>query len=162
MVLMWFQSIRGHLYHSLGGLFGLFMLGMVVGGVLGAAVARLARGLAWACAINAAIPAVAIWGLALARAFPSLALGISIILCFVVGVGTALIYAPAVEAMSDGGGWDAGARIYAFDLLGSSLVAVGACWVVLPLLGFHLLALLATIACATAALVNLRAGVGNS
>jgi hypothetical protein len=156
LVMFAFQTMQGHLYYALGGIFALFMMGLVVGAYWGRWLASTTRGVGWACAFASSVAALSIWSLGLVRTIPATAMLMLSIVAILAGMATAAIYAPAVACVvQQKNATAAGARIYAFDLLGSALAALIASWIMIPMLGLTALALIATMLCISAALANL-------
>jgi spermidine synthase len=158
LILFAFQTMYGHLYNVLGGIFALFMMGLVAGSYFGRWLTRSRRGVGWACAFASSVAALSIWALGLIRTTPSTTTLVLSVVAILAGMATAAIYAPAVACVvSHQHGSAAGARIYAFDLFGSAIAALIATWIIIPMLGLTVLALLAAMLCVAAALANLGA-----
>ncbi len=153
LLLLVFQSLAGHLYHALGGMLAVFMVGMAAGALWARRALGARRGLAWALAGMAAVAALIPVLLLAARAWPAagvLGVQVGIVL---VGFSTGAVYPLAVDAA---GHARAVAHVYAWDLVGAAGAAVVVTLLAVPLLGFAPVAALCAVLCAAAALANRR------
>jgi spermidine synthase len=156
VLLLAFQSLRGHLYHALGGLLAGFMGGMAVGAWLGQHLVHRRRALAAMCAVASALAATISPLLHLAQKVPSLSVTLLLVLLSGIGLATGAIFPLAVHGASGPEGGRA-TSIYAWDLAGAAGAAVLGSLVAIPLLGFEAVAWTSCALYATAALANGRA-----
>jgi spermidine synthase len=155
VLLVAYQALRGHLYHGLGVLLAASMAGMA-GGALGAGrVAWSKNALGLAVAGVAALALLAAAGLGIARAAPEAATAALVALLVAVGAGTGAVYPLAVRVAP---GTGAGARMYAWDLVGAAAAALLTSLLGIPLLGLAPVALVCAAVCAVAAVANLAKG----
>jgi len=152
-LLVAFQALRGHLYHGLGLLLAASMAGMAAGAwVAGRAPARRnAVGFALLDVAGLAVVAAAMLGVA--RMVPELATATMVALLAAVGAATGAVYPLAVRAASIAS--DAGASMYAWDLVGAAVAALVTSLVGIPLFGLLPVALACATLCAVAAVANL-------
>jgi spermidine synthase len=152
VLLLAFQTLRGHLYHALGGLLAGFMAGMAVGALAAGRFLNQPRVLARACAGAAAVAALVPVVIELARVLPGWTTIIITAVMGLVGASTGAVYPVAVHVAANP---QAAARIYAWDLAGASAAAALGALLAIPLLGILPVAALSAALCASAALANL-------
>ena len=152
VLLLAFQTLRGHLYHALGGLLAGFMAGMAVGALVAGRLLDRPRVLARACVGAAAVAALVPVVIELARVLPGWTTIIIAAVMGLVGASTGAVYPVAVHVAANA---NAAARIYAWDLVGAAAAAALAALLAIPLLGILPVAALSAALCASAALANL-------
>jgi spermidine synthase len=151
VLLVAYQSLCGHLYHGIGVLLAAFMAGMSIGALAAGRIARRSRALAWGVAAVGGLAIVVAGFLAIGRFVPEAATAIILLLLAAVGAATGGVYPAAVQ---EAVGIGAGARLYAWDLVGAALAAFVASLVAIPLFGLLPVALLCAALCTVAAVAN--------
>ncbi len=151
VLLLAYQSLRGHLYHGLGLLFAAFMAGMAVGALAGGRFAGQRRALAAAIGVEAVVALAVCLLLQMARGVPEAATVIISVALLAVGATSGAVYPLAVSAAADA---RAGARMYAWDLVGAAGAALVTSLVAIPLFGLVPVVLAGALLCTLAALVN--------
>ncbi len=152
ILLVAFQALRGHLYHALGLLLAASMAGMAMGAQVAGRVPRTRNGLGLALRGFAGLALLSGAALGMAHAVPQAASATTVALLAAVGLGTGAVYPLGVEAAAK---TDAGARIYAWDLVGAAVAALVTSLVGIPMLGLLPVAFLCAGLCAVAAVANL-------
>jgi spermidine synthase len=152
VLLLAFQTLRGHLYHALGGLLAGFMAGMAVGALVARRFLDRPRVLARVCAAAAVVAALVPVAIELARVYSAWTTTIIAVVTVIVGASTGAVYPVAVHTAANP---NAAARIYAWDLAGAAAAAALAALLAVPLLGLLPVAALSAALCASAALANL-------
>jgi spermidine synthase len=145
-----YQALRGHLYHAIGLMLAGAMAGLAIGAQLAARWShrrRLAPALAGLVGATLATAAA----LALAPMAPGLVSAAVVPLLLLVGVATGAIYPLALCASTP----TAGARIYAWDLVGAAGAAFITSVVAIPILGLVPVTLLCAALAVIAAVANL-------
>jgi spermidine synthase len=151
VLLIAYQSLRGHLYHALGLLLAGSMAGMAVGALVAGRILRHRRALVHALAAVAGVAMVTGGVLTLARAAPGAATLAMAPLLLLVGAATGAVYPLAVQACTRAG---AGARMYAWDLVGAAVAAFFTSLVAIPLFGLVPVALVCAALCSVAAVAS--------
>lgn len=154
VLLMAYQSLRGHLYHALGLLLAVSMAGMAMGAWYAGRLAER-HGLAWALGAVAGMALGTAAMLSLAGLVPNLAVVAVGPLLLLVGAATGAVYPMAVQVAGQAGG---AATIYAWDLVGAAVAALLASVLVIPCFGLAPVALL----CAGLCGVGLAANIAKS
>jgi spermidine synthase len=152
VLLVAYQALRGHLYHGLGLLLAASMAGMAAGALATGRGSSRKNALGLAVAGAASVAMMTAAGLGIARGLPEMATATIVALLVAVGAGTGAVYPLAVRAAARTG---AGARMYAWDLVGAAAAALVTSLVGIPLLGLVPVALLCAGLCAVAAVANL-------
>lgn len=145
-----YQALRGHLYHALG----LMLAGAMAGLAIGAQVAARSshgRGLARALAILTGVTLATAAVLALGPRAPTIVSLAIVPLWLVVGVATGAIFPLALQASVH----HSGARIYAWELMGSAAAALITSLVAIPLLGLVAVTLVCAVFAGMATCANL-------
>jgi len=154
-VLFAFQTIAGYLYHQIGLLMTLNMLGLAVGAWLAGRLPGRRSGaiLAGICALFALVCAGMPWLMRAAAAAPPFATALLGSAALLASLLTGAAF-PAGVALSGGAQSRAGARLYALDLVGGALGAAAVSIVLVPLTGLDVTAgALAVLAVAALALL---------
>jgi spermidine synthase len=151
VLLIAYQSLRGHLYYALGLLLAGSMAGMAIGAWGAGRLSRQNCPLVPALAAVACVAIVIAGLLAIAPAVPGAASLAMVPLLFLVGAATGAVYPVAVQASARAG---AGARMYAWDLVGAAVAAFFTSLFAIPLLGLVPVTLLGAALCSVAAVAN--------
>jgi spermidine synthase len=152
VLLLTYQALRGHLYHTLGLLLAVSMSGLAAGASIAERVLPGKRGLALACGGLAGVAMTVAVTLAIAPWRPGVAVAAIAPLLLASGMAAGAVFTMAIRAAHRP---QAGARVYAWDLLGGALAAFSTSLLAIPLLGLLPVALLAGLICALAALASL-------
>jgi spermidine synthase len=152
VLLIAYQALRGHLYHALGLLLAGSMAGMAIGAWVAGRLFRHQHALVQALSAVAGVAMLTAGLLSVAPALPGAAPLAMAPLLVLVGAATGAVYPVAVRDSARAG---AGARMYAWDLVGAALAAFVTSLIAIPLCGLVPVALLCAALCAVAALANL-------
>lgn len=145
-----YQGLRGHLYHALGLMLAGAMAGLAIGAQVAARSSR-GRGLARALALLTGVTFATAAVLALGPRAPTLVSLAIVPLWLVVGVASGAIYPLALRASVH----HSGARVYAWELLGSAAAALTTSLVAIPLLGLVAVTLVCAVFAGIATCANL-------
>jgi len=136
VLLVAYQSLRGHLYHALGLMLAGSMAGMALGAWLAGRFARRVP-LAHALAAIGGVALVIVAALSVAPTLPGFVGAAVVPLLLLVGGTTGAVYPLAVQASARA----SGAHLYAWDLVGAAAAAFFTSVAAIPLLGLSAVAL---------------------